>query len=253
MRRTARRAANPRRETGREPARLRPRRSRGPAPAQRTCTSGRMFSWKPESLRGGIRGKARRRLCLRRSCGQGGRAPVAGWRWLGQAGRCTNASGGNEPRPWSRHRRHCCRGPRQVDHPPPSSSVTPRAGRNDTADVSVHGSGSGPFFGRSTRPRGYAPAENMDLTPWNIREKLPPGCERLPADRPAPHTDESSARVRRGVPRRSRANGRPPRPGRAPGRNCVSTSLHRVNQWNSRAPNDRCILQSPNSPPSLPK
>jgi len=45
--------------------------------------------------------------------------------------------------------------------------------------VSVHGSGSGPFFGRLTRPRGYAPAENMGLTPWSIREKLPPGCERL--------------------------------------------------------------------------
>jgi len=33
--------------------------------------------------------------------------------------------------------------------------------------VTVHGSGSGPFFGRDTRPRRYALAENMDLTPWN--------------------------------------------------------------------------------------
>jgi hypothetical protein len=32
--------------------------------------------------------------------------------------------------------------------------------------VTVHGSGSGPYFGRKTRPRGHALAENMDLTPW---------------------------------------------------------------------------------------
>jgi|GEM_PF-3571963 len=35
------------------------------------------------------------------------------------------------------------------------------------APVTVHGSGSGPFFGRQTRPRRYTLAENMDLTPWN--------------------------------------------------------------------------------------
>jgi len=58
-----------------------------------------------------------------------------------------------------------------------SESATPAA--KERRAVTVHGPGSGPFFGRQTRPRRYALAENMDLTPWNIREKLLPGCERL--------------------------------------------------------------------------
>jgi len=46
----------------------------------------------------------------------------------------------------------------------PSRNTKPDLARSA---VTVHGPLSGPFFGRSTRPRGYALAENMDLTRWN--------------------------------------------------------------------------------------
>jgi|GEM_PF-5909935 len=88
--------------------------------------------------------------------------------------------GGRRQRPVRNERpgRGACDGAQPVAPSPPRRLV-PRlrpsrregedvANRHSRASEQQHrASGSGPFFGRSARPRGYALAENMDLTPWN--------------------------------------------------------------------------------------